>query len=173
MTHIKIEITFIEINEIDENGRNRSTASRYYFDNPKHTMFLRQTLVCLRRARVTIPQLSPTHSQARIMEFCVDDNKLQNGPYLECYDPLFVLECSPDLVTEGYRKHPDHCPHMIVESQEEGIFRLKSDIEINTWYPVGHVVGEIDDGDDDGDNDEEWLWQAYNHDENQGEEDEK
>ena len=54
---------------------------------------------------------------------------------------------------------------MIVESQEEGTFRLHPNVDMNTWYSVGHVVGEIDDGDDDGDNDDEWLWQAYNHDE--------
>ncbi|KAL3940959.1 MAG: hypothetical protein SGARI_000775 [Bacillariaceae sp.] len=127
------------------------------------------------RARVTIPQLSPTHSKAKIMRFCVDDNNVlksssheSGGPYLECYDPLFVLECSPDLVTEGYRKHKDHCPHMIVESHEVGTFRLQPDIKLNTWYNVGHVLGDIDDGDDDDDgenNEDEWLWQAYNHDE--------
>jgi hypothetical protein len=132
-------------------------------------MFLRQTLVCLRRARVTIPQLSPTHTQAKILRFydnvMESGNGLQSRPFLECYDPLFVLECSPDLVTEGYRKYDDHCPQMIVESQEEGTFQIHPDVKLNTWYDVGHVLGEIDDGDDDGDNDDEWLWQAYNHEE--------
>ncbi|KAL3913852.1 MAG: hypothetical protein SGILL_006327 [Bacillariaceae sp.] len=144
-------------------------------------MLLRQTLVCMRRARVTIPQLSPTHTRARILKFCIDDDlnnnnpqqhQQQQQPYLECYDPLFVVECSPDLVTEGYRLYENHCPLMIVESQEVGVFKIRPDITLNEWYDVGHVLGEIDDGDDDddGDDNEEWLWQAYSHEEKEEEE---
>jgi hypothetical protein len=84
---------------------------------------------------------------------------------MECYDPLFVLECSPDLVTKGYRVHDKHCPSMIVESHEEGTFKLADSVKLDEWYDVGHVIGEIDDGDDDDDDHhgDEWLWQAYSY----------
>jgi hypothetical protein len=133
-------------------------------------MFLRPSLACLRKAQVTIPKLSPTHTRARIIKWCTPIQDHTSAKNLECYDPLFVLECSPDMVSEGYRQHPDHCPTMLIESQEEGTFRLNSDVQLNTWYDVGTVLGEIDDGDDDDDADDngEWLWQAYSHEEKDG-----
>jgi len=148
-------------------------------------MIVRPTLVCLRKARVTIPQLSPTHTRAKITKFCLPHlqlavaNNTKEGRgkddkshyYLECYDPLFVVTCTPDLVTSGYRFYEDHCPQMIVESHEEGVFCLNEDVVLDQWYDVGHTIGTIDDGDDDGDENEEWIWQAYAYDDDEEEED--
>lgn len=122
-----------------------------------------RTLVCLRKAQITIPQLSPTHSRAKIVKWLIDTSSTTSS--VESYDPLFVLQCSPDVVTEAYRKHKEHEPLMIVEAHDEGKVSLKNDIEMDKWYDAGTVLGEIDDGDDDVDEDGEWLWQAYSHDE--------
>jgi hypothetical protein len=154
-----------------------------------------RTMACLRRVKVTIPQLSPTHTSAQIVKFCIpDSNNLHHNEeatsavtctpttatttqrWLECYDPLFVLRCSPDVVTPGYRLHDvGHCPLMIVEAHDEGIFKIADGIVLDEWYDVGHVIGEIDDGDDvDADDDEDddhnrvWLWQAHYHTEGDG-----
>lgn len=110
---------------------------------------------------MTIPQLSPTHTKAKILKFCIPHP--HEATYLECYDPIFVLRCSPDLVTQGYRQHDDHCPLMIVEAHDEGIFKISSDIALDQWYDVGHVIGEIDDEDDKDNDTGEWLWQAHSH----------
>lgn len=68
------------------------------------------------------------------------------------------------MLSEGYRKHPDHRPKMLIESQEEGIFRVhSSNLQINKWYDVGTVIGEVDDHDEGDPSEEEWLWQAYSH----------
>jgi hypothetical protein len=96
--------------------------------------------------------------------------------YLECTDALFVLECSPDLVTEGFREvAPDGTevlPKMIVETHDEGEFSLSPEIRLETWYSVGETIGIIDDEDEDFDDDDgddnkeiedEWLWQAYSY----------
>jgi hypothetical protein len=91
---------------------------------------------------------------------------------VESYDPVFILQCSSDLVTEGYRVHQDHEPLMIVEAHDEGKLSLKAGIELDKWYDVGTEIGEIDDGDDDIDDDGEWLWQAHysnSHEEEEGE----
>jgi hypothetical protein len=157
----------------------------------------------LRKVQVTIPQLSPTHTKARIVKFCIPlhqephpqessntDKNLKkevvelvssssssstSSTYLECYDPLFIVQCSPDLVTPGYRLYDDHCPFMIVEAHDEGFFKMvdKNKVVIGEWYNVGHVVGVIDDQDEDDDDGSingdgssimsEWLWQAYAH----------
>mmetsp|Transcript_8426 Transcript_8426/g.20828 ORF Transcript_8426/g.20828 Transcript_8426/m.20828 type:complete len:189 (-) Transcript_8426:228-794(-) len=160
----------------------------------------RPTMTCLRKARVTIPKLSPTHTRAKILKFCppgllspnpstnskssgLDSDRL-SSVYLECTDALFVLECSPDLITEGFREQTDDGtdvnPVMIVESHDEGDFVLvecsssssssnttsdETQIRLGEWYDVGHTIGTIDDGDDDDDDDdtEEWLWQAYSY----------
>ncbi len=124
-------------------------------------------MACLRKARVTIPRLSPTHTQAKILRFCPSET-LSPVP-LECTDALFVLECSPDIVTQAFReKHPDGmdvCPRMIVESHDEGDFVPDPTLRLGEWYNVGETVGTIDDGDDDGDDGDDWLWQAYSHEE--------
>ena len=130
-------------------------------------MFQR-TLTCLRRARITVPQLSPTHSKAKIVRWCLDVPTGTNSNQVEVqpYDPLFILQCSPDLVTEGYRQSEDHEPFMIVEAHDEGVLTIDPKIELNQWYDVGTPIGEIDDGDhSDPTEDGDWLWQAYSHDE--------
>jgi len=125
---------------------------------------------------VTIPKLSPTHTKAKIVRFCppalsssLEDEQQQIVP-VECTDALFVVQCSPDLVTEGFREQDetdgsDLCPYMIVETHEEGDFTLAQNVKLNEWYAAGTVIGTIDDGDDDGDDDNngEWLWQAYSY----------
>jgi hypothetical protein len=87
-----------------------------------------------------------------------------NDKSVECYDPLFVLECSPDLVTPGYRVHENHQPLMIVEAHDVGILRIREDIENGKWYQVGQEIGEIDDYEEEDEDDGDWLWQAYSYD---------
>lgn len=135
---------------------------------------IHRTLVCLRKVHVTIPKLSPTHTRAKIVQWCQD--VVTRPQYLEAYDPLFILQCSPDMITEGYRESPNHEPIMIVEAHDEGIMNLKDGIQLDQWYNVGTIIGTIDDGDSDDENDDnhtkdttspnhddEWLWQAYAH----------
>lgn len=125
-----------------------------------------RTWACWKKALLTIPQLSPTHTKARILQWYIQEPL--NGTHLEAYDPLFLLECSPDLVTIGYRLSDTHHPKMIVEVHEEGKLQVHQDILTNgsdSWYPVGYPLGVIDDGEDDG-LESTWLWQAYLHDDN-------
>jgi hypothetical protein len=82
---------------------------------------------------------------------------------MESYDPLFVLECTPDLLTPGYRVHENHKPLMIVEAHDEGILEIKDGIKMNEWMDVGDFIGWIDDGDDENVDESDWLWQAYSH----------
>ena len=140
---------------------------------------IHRTWIQFRKVHVTIPKLSPTHTRAKIVQWCQDWNNRPKSYYLESYDPLFILQCSPDMVTEGYRESPHHEPIMIVEAHDEGIFTLNDGIEMHQWYKVGTIIGTIDDGDDDDDEDDddddkkkdqtdtnhdaEWLWQAYAH----------
>lgn len=138
----------------------------------------RSTMTCLRKARVTIPRLSPTHTRAKIVRFCLSGGgggetdspkqpttELPSRSYLEITDTLFVLECTPDMVTEESREQApdgsDVFPWMIVESHDEGDFEVAPGICLGEWYDVGETIGTIDDGDDDDDNGDEWLWQAY------------
>lgn len=124
-----------------------------------------RTFACLRRAQITIPQLSPTHTKAKIVRWCLPTTSLDTVE-IASYDTLFVLQCSPDLVTEGYRQAEDHEPFMIVEAHDEGKLTIDPGISLNEWYEVGTPIGEIDDDDnEDPDDDGEWLWQAYSHDE--------
>ena len=119
-----------------------------------------RTASLCRTARVTIPQLSPSHTQARIVQWLRTD-----GETVECYDPIFILECSPDLITPGYRIEEDHKPLMIVETHEEGILKI-TERRSDVWLSVGQPIGEIDDGEKDDSDKEgtaEWIWQAYSH----------
>ena len=54
---------------------------------------------------------------------------------------------------------------MIVEAHDEGSLEINQDIKVGQWYEVGTEIGIIDDGDDDGDDEDQWLWQAYSHEE--------
>jgi hypothetical protein len=51
---------------------------------------------------------------------------------------------------------------MIVEAHDEGVIRIREDIEIGKWYNVGQEIGVIDDSEEEDDGD--WLWQAYSYD---------
>lgn len=124
---------------------------------------IHRTLACLRRAQVCIPQLSPSHTRAKIVKWCFDVSKPNDNIYVSSYDPIFVLQCTPDLVTEAYRESIDHEPMMIVEVHDEGILKLKEGIQLNKWYDCGIPIGEIFDGDEDPNYDGDWLWQAYSH----------
>ena len=77
------------------------------------------------------------------------------------YDPIFIVECSPDLVSEGYRETPTTQTIMMIDTQEEGVVRDLKDFYINQWIPIGTELGIIDDGDP---IDGEWTWQAYTDD---------
>ena len=60
---------------------------------------------------------------------------------------------------------------MLIESMEEGRIEWNEETEVidrNELLNVGTALGKIDDGDDDGD-EEEWTWQAYLHDDIEGE----
>ncbi len=119
-----------------------------------------RTATLLRNVRVTIPQLSPSHTQARIVQWLRAD-----GDAVECYDPIFILECSPDLITPGYRIAEDHKPLMIVETHEEGLLKI-TESSCDVWRNVGQTIGDIDDGDVDATDTgviSEWIWQAYSH----------
>ena len=130
---------------------------------------IHRTLTCLRKARITIPQLSPTHTKAKISKWCLPngvDAATTTGLKVKDYDPLLVLRCSADLIAEGYRESDSHQPYMIVEVQEEGLLKINETVELDKWYPVGHTIGEIDDGDQDVDYDGNWVWQAYSYNNN-------
>jgi len=147
----------------------------FYFDrnninNSCSKMWLRQTLPRLRKVQITIPQLSPTHSKAKIYKWggVSSSDDVANAPpmQVECYSVLCVVECSPDLLSEENRE-PDQVPYMILESQEDGSVIIHDHVLKNKdrWYNVGEVIGEIDDGDQTDNSDEkaEWTWQAYKY----------
>lgn len=105
--------------------------------------------------RITIPQLSPTHTQCKITEFLV-----KQGDQVEAYQTVFVVDCSPDLLTEGFRECPEEQQSMIIESQEDGTVSKLDTEFLGKWLDIDTPIGIIDDGDEiDGD----WTWQAYTH----------
>lgn len=100
-----------------------------------------------------MPQLSPTHTKARIIRFDV-----ANGDEVTDYDPVFLVETSPDFVTPGYRDSPDQKVKIIIETQEEGVVKGLQTNSLGKWLEIHAELGVIDDGDPvDGD----WTWQAY------------
>ena len=187
-------------------AKNIKSKIFFIYNSMSAVAAFRPTLCCGRKALVTIPKLSPTHTKAKILQYSFPTTRRIPTSFVaftravECYDPMFVLECTPDVVADGYREHDgtgqEVHPIMIVESHEVGIFRFNSsnwhsqqqhptnnntatttttnttavnvdDLQLNTWYDVGTVIGSIDDDDndddDDADEEEEWLWQAYSH----------
>ena len=148
---------------------------------------MRSTLLNLSK-RITIPQLSPTHTSARIIKLLqplavhssAEDATTLNVmiyPLVEAYDCIMILECSADLIADpADRDYDDQQLHMIIETCDEGLLKLNSDIlsklkpsesgdisiEVKSdWMPIGTEIGVIDDDDEiDGD----WIWQAYFHD---------
>lgn len=126
----------------------------------------RLTTACLFSKRITIPQLSPTHTRGRLVRWIA-----RVGQQVQAYDEVFLLQCSSDFVTEAHRETPNETKLMVVDTQDEGMLRdlrppavtsltggetnLEEDPD---WLPVGTEIGIIDDGDEvDGD----WIWQAY------------
>ena len=107
--------------------------------------------------RITIPQLSPTHTSARVVRFLCEP-----GTSVEEYRPVLILQCTADLVADpADRPTPGYKPFMLLESLEEGVLKELDDWQ-GEWIDVGTVLGVVDDGDEiDGD----WTWQAYLHDE--------
>eukprot|EP00546_Thalassionema_frauenfeldii_P006317 CAMPEP_0178924864 /NCGR_PEP_ID=MMETSP0786-20121207/17566_1 /TAXON_ID=186022 /ORGANISM="Thalassionema frauenfeldii, Strain CCMP 1798" /LENGTH=110 /DNA_ID=CAMNT_0020599627 /DNA_START=41 /DNA_END=370 /DNA_ORIENTATION=+ len=104
-------------------------------------MIFRQTIPYLSK-RITLPQLSPTHSKARIVRF-----EVANGDSVTDYDPFMTIECSADMVTEAFRDFPDQQAVMLIDTQEVGIIKGVKHSLINQWIPVGTELGSIDDGD--------------------------
>jgi hypothetical protein len=107
--------------------------------------------------RITIPRLSPSHTKVRFLRYEVN---VATGMEVAAYDPIMVVECSPDLVTAGLRESPDETLQMMIDTQEEGVLRNLKAIDETEWLNVGTEIGIVDDGDPiDGD----WAWQAYLH----------
>ena len=134
---------------------------------------MRGSLAALYRKRLTIPQLSPTHTSARITQLLkpAEAAAAASYPSVEAYDPVFVLQCSSDLIADrAFRDYDDQMPSMIVETCDDGLLKwephIVAEFERNgatDWLDVGTVVGVIDDEDDheQGDDEEEdWLWQG-------------
>ncbi len=121
--------------------------------------------------RVTIPKLSPSHSKARIVQVLKPYEQMSTplatsskDIYVECYDTIMVLECSPDLIADpADREYDDQKLMMIIETCEDGDLHLKQEvIEESQWFDVNTEIGIIVDDDDEVDDD--WTWQAYFHD---------
>lgn len=108
--------------------------------------------------RMTIPRLSPTHTKAKITKFLA-----KKGDTVEPYDTVFIVSCSPDFITEGFRDTPDQEVSMIIENQEDGTITELDESVLGKWLDVDTPIGIIDDGDEvDGDW-ADWTWQAYTH----------
>jgi pyruvate/2-oxoglutarate dehydrogenase complex dihydrolipoamide acyltransferase (E2) component len=110
--------------------------------------FLR-SLPRLLSKRMTIPRLSPTHSQSKLVQWTVSD-----GTAVEAYDIVLLLECAHVSEYDG----PNSTMLMAIDTQDEGILR---DLKLSStaeWLDVGTEIGWIDDGDA---IDGEWTWQAY------------
>lgn len=116
-------------------------------------MSFSRTLVRSLSRRMTLPQLSPTHSQGRIIKI-----EVQNGSSVSAYDPVLIVECSPDIITEAHRDSPNHKVIMMIDTQEEGVIRDLKSFYIDQWIPIGTELGIIDDGEPVSG---EWTWQAY------------
>jgi len=131
---------------------------------------VKRSLSLLKRVFVTIPKLSPTHTRCKIKQWTVPTNT-----DVTCYDPVIILKCTPDVISNGYRKYETHEPLMIVEAHDEGKLIIYEDFanaagtgaeeDSSAWLDVGQVIGEIHDDDDDVAETNEWIWQAYTHDE--------
>ena len=69
--------------------------------------------------RITIPQLSPTHTSARVVRFLCEP-----GTSVEEYRPVLILQCTADLVADpADRPTPGYKPFMLLESLEEGVLK--------------------------------------------------
>jgi len=144
----------------------RGASLEFYDENdwmtgPIHTSQNKQASTMMRRTlpllskRIIMPQLSPTHTAARIVRF-----EVANEQQVSDYDPVMIVECSPDLVTEAFRDSPDEKVKMMVDTQDEGTVKNLIEKWDGKFINVGTELGLIDDGEPvDGD----WTWQAYLH----------
>lgn len=130
-------------------------SARLLFTHGIQISMLHRTLPLLLSKRIVLPQLSPTHTAARIIRF-----EVANNEQVSDYDPVMIVECSSDLVTEAFRESPDEKVKMMIDTQDEGTVKnLLQDYE-GKFLDVGTELGVIDDGEPvDGD----WTWQAYLH----------
>jgi len=114
--------------------------------------------------RITLPRLSPTHTRARIDEWCVRD-----GDLVEAYTIVLKVTPSSDLTTVQMTKEDNEEPlpplQMSIDTQDEGVVRnLRTDL-VGTWVDVDTELGLIVEEEEEvGDYkiDGNWLWQAYN-----------
>jgi len=112
-------------------------------------MAFRRTVLTFLSKRITVPRLSPTHTKARIDEFCV-----KAGDTVQAYDIVMKVTPSNDLTMDD----DEPAPMMSIDTQEEGVVReLRTDL-VGTWVDVDTELGRID---DDEDEEENWIWQAY------------
>lgn len=113
---------------------------------------IHRTLALLSK-RIVMPMLSPTLTAARIVRF-----EVANDQQVVEYDPILIVECSPDFVTEAFRESPDQTVKMMIDTQDEGTIKNLLQNHGDKFLPVGTELGVIDDGEP---IDGEWTWQAY------------
>jgi pyruvate/2-oxoglutarate dehydrogenase complex dihydrolipoamide acyltransferase (E2) component len=114
-----------------------------------------RSLPRLMSKRITIPQLSPTHTQARLLKFDVVE-----GATVEAYDLVLRLECSADFISIENRQHEHQTVKMVIDTQDEGVIKDLIDVDPEKWLKVGTPVGMIDDGEET-DGDCCWIWQGH------------
>ena len=96
--------------------------------------------------RITLPRLSPTHTRARIDEWCVRD-----GDPVEAYTIVLKVTPSSDLTTVQMTTTTadDAEPpllQMSIDTQDEGVVRnLRTDL-VGTWVDVDTELGLIVEG---------------------------
>ena len=112
-----------------------------------------RTLASLSKV-ITMPQLSPTHTKSRIIQWLATE-----GQPVKAYDLVLQVECSSDMVTEAYRESPNERKMMVIDTQEEGILRDLT-APSDQWIDVGTQIGIIYE-DEEEELDGPWTWQAY------------
>ncbi len=120
-----------------------------------HKVFSMFRTVATYSKRIVMPRLSPTLTSARIVRW-----EVQNGDAVTEYDPVLIVECAPDFVTEAFRDYQEQTVIMMIDTQDEGIIQNLVQSDGTTFLPVGTELGMIDDGDP---TDADWTWQAYLH----------
>mmetsp|Transcript_13526 Transcript_13526/g.24466 ORF Transcript_13526/g.24466 Transcript_13526/m.24466 type:complete len:141 (+) Transcript_13526:89-511(+) len=137
-------------------------------------MIVRSATNLLARKLITLPRLSPTHTSSRLVQRLVP-----SGSHVIEYQPVMTVQCSSDMIADpADRVTQDHQQIMLLEIMEEGSIKWNREIieamdKRNEWVKVGTIIGEVSDGseedEEDGDEIEEWAWQAYLHDNDEGE----
>mmetsp|Transcript_26198 Transcript_26198/g.56478 ORF Transcript_26198/g.56478 Transcript_26198/m.56478 type:complete len:141 (+) Transcript_26198:43-465(+) len=137
-------------------------------------MIIRSAANLLARKLITLPRLSPTHTSSRLVQRLVP-----SGSHVIEYQPVMTVQCSSDMIADpADRVTQDHQQIMLLEIMEEGSIKWNSESveameERNEWVKVGTIIGEVSDGSEEDEEDgveiEEWAWQAYLHDNDEGE----